>query len=141
MYCPHCGAALSESASFCRACGGEQIRQDIAAPAYTNRHLAGFSPKISDPAFSKYVKNANRWAAIFSIILAIAAVIGFYIAGEIGSEMDNPQSLYIGFGIGGMFFGDRDVSDIRQKTQYDLGRYSRGQEEQKENQTIRLWQG
>lgn len=33
MYCPHCGAALSESASFCRACGGEQIRQDIANSA------------------------------------------------------------------------------------------------------------
>lgn len=52
----------------------------------------------------KYVKNANRWAAIFSIILAVAAIIGFYIAGEAGVDnMENPQALYIGFGIGGMF--------------------------------------
>lgn len=69
----------------------------------TGPQLVGFSPKINDPAFQKYIKNTNRWAAIFSIILAIGAVIGFFIAGEVGTEMDNPQSLYIGFGIGGMF--------------------------------------
>lgn len=65
--------------------------------------MCGFSPRISDPAFSQYVKNSNRWAAIFSLILAVAAVSGFYIYGEIGLEMDNPEAIYIGFGIGGMF--------------------------------------
>jgi hypothetical protein len=65
--------------------------------------LVGFSPKITDPAFAKYVKDTNSWAAVFSIILAIAAVIGFYIAGDVGTEMDNPESLHIGLGIGGMF--------------------------------------
>jgi len=63
----------------------------------------GFSQRISDPAFARYMKNTNRWAAIFSVILAFAAVIGFYVAGETGSEMDNPESLYIGLAIGGMF--------------------------------------
>jgi hypothetical protein len=63
----------------------------------------GFSTKITDPAFAKYVKDTNSWAAVFSIILAIATVIGFYIAGEVGTEMDNPESLFIGLGIGGMF--------------------------------------
>ncbi|NMB34761.1 MAG: hypothetical protein GX989_00565 [Firmicutes bacterium] len=65
--------------------------------------LRGFSPRISDPAFAKYTKSSNRWSAIFSSILAVAAVVGFYIAGEVGSGMDNPGSLYIGFAIGGMF--------------------------------------
>jgi uncharacterized membrane protein len=66
--------------------------------------MHGFSPRISDPAFAKYIKNTNRWSAIFSIIVAIVAVIGFYIAGEKGAEgMDNPQSLFIGLGVGGMF--------------------------------------
>ncbi|HYF90812.1 MAG TPA: hypothetical protein VD969_01060 [Symbiobacteriaceae bacterium] len=63
-----------------------------------------FSPRIHDPAFARYVQNSNRWSAIFSVILAIAAVVGFYVAGEMdGAEMENPESLYIGLGIGGMF--------------------------------------
>ncbi|MCE5236731.1 MAG: zinc ribbon domain-containing protein [Clostridiaceae bacterium] len=102
MYCANCGTHLSESTSFCPACGSgiNQASQSAPQPA----SLRGFSPRINDPAFAKYVKNANRWSAIFSIILAVAAVIGFYIAGEAGTEgMSNPQSLYIGFGIGGMF--------------------------------------
>ena len=65
--------------------------------------LIGFSSKINDPAFSKYIKNTNRWSAIFSVIIAVAAIIGFYIYGETSSEMENPQALYIGLGIGGMF--------------------------------------
>ena len=65
--------------------------------------LIGFSNKINDPAFAKYLKNTNRWSAIFSIIIAFAAIIGFFIYGETSSEMDNPQALFIGLGIGGMF--------------------------------------
>ena len=101
MYCANCGTQISESTSFCPACGSgiNQASQTVLQSA----GLRGFSPRINDPAFAKYVKNSNRWAAIFSAILAVVAVIGFYIYGEVGTEMDNPGSLYIGFGIGGMF--------------------------------------
>ncbi|MBU7006565.1 hypothetical protein [Phosphitispora fastidiosa] len=81
--------------------GSKQSQTPQSTPQPAN--LRGFSPRINDPAFGKYIKNTNRWSAIFSIILAVGAVAGFYIAGEVGSEMDNPESLYIGFGIGGMF--------------------------------------
>jgi hypothetical protein len=30
-------------------------------------------------------------------------VVGFYIYGETSSDMENPQALFIGLGIGGMF--------------------------------------
>lgn len=64
----------------------------------------GYSSKISDPAFAKYMKNTNRWSAIFAVIVALAAVIGFTVAGEKGAEgMENPQAMFIGLGIGGMF--------------------------------------
>lgn len=62
-----------------------------------------FSNKINDPAFAKYVKNSNQWAVIFSLILAVVAIIGFFIYGETSSEMDNPQALFIGLGVGSMF--------------------------------------
>lgn len=64
----------------------------------------GYSKRIYDPAFALYLKNTKRWASIFSLILALGAIIGFYIYGETSSEMDNPQALFIGLGIGGMFF-------------------------------------
>lgn len=70
---------------------------------YSNGGSAGFSPKINDPAFAKYIKNTNRWSAIFSFVLAIIAVIGFFIYGETSSEMNNPEALFIGLGIGAMF--------------------------------------
>ena len=98
MYCSNCGSQLTENAKFCPGCGSAQ-----AAPVQTVLLNQGFSPRINDPAFAKYLKNTNRWSAIFSFILAIAAVIGFFIYGENSSEMDNPEALFIGLGIGGMF--------------------------------------
>lgn len=105
MYCQHCGTALPEGCRFCTSCGGAQSLQPrSAAPSGGALRLVGFSSRISDPAFAKYVRNSNLWAAIFSIVLAIAAIVGFAIAGERGVEgMSNPQSLYIGLAVGGMF--------------------------------------
>ncbi|MEA5060598.1 MAG: hypothetical protein EOM66_05225 [Clostridia bacterium] len=102
MYCKHCKTAMQEHARFCLTCG--QPAQKGQPPAQATAGLVGYSNKINDPAFAKYIKSSNRYAAIFSMILAAAALIGFYIAGEMGAEgMENPQSLYIGMGIGGMF--------------------------------------
>ena len=70
---------------------------------YTNNGLLGFSQKINNPAFSKYVKDTNRWSGYFSLGLAFFAVLGFYIYGETSTEMENPEALYIGLGIGSMF--------------------------------------
>lgn len=63
----------------------------------------GFSSRINDKAFESYVKNTNRWSVIFSVILSVASAVGFFIYGETSSEMENPQALFIGLGIGGMF--------------------------------------
>lgn len=99
MYCKHCGQELSTDARFCPACG----QAPTAAPVAVGAGQVGFSPRINDPAFAKYIKNSNSWSALFSLILAVVAIAGFFIYGETGSEMENPQALYIGFGIGGMF--------------------------------------
>jgi len=66
--------------------------------------MAGFSEKINDPVFAKYLKNTNRWAAIFAVGLAVVAVIGFTIAGALGVDnLENPQAFFQGLGVGGMF--------------------------------------
>lgn len=54
----------------------------------------GFSQKINDPAFAKYVKNTNSCSAIFKLILAVPSVSGYFIYGENSDEMKNPESLY-----------------------------------------------
>ena len=102
MYCKHCGTALPDDIHFCTGCG-TQIGEatDSRPPAGSGR--IGYSERIHDPAFARYLKNTNRWSAIFSMILAVAAVIGFSIFGDTGGEMENPQGLFICLGIGGMF--------------------------------------
>ncbi len=50
----------------------------------------GYSSKINDPAFKKYLNNTRCWSFMFSIIWAFIAVVGFYIYGEISDEMYNP---------------------------------------------------
>lgn len=92
MYCQFCASVISDQAKFCKFCGKSQEQKSI-----------GFSSKINDPAFAKYLKNTNRWSGIFAVIIALIAIVGFFIYGETSSEMENPQALYIGFGIGGMF--------------------------------------
>lgn len=79
---------------------------DAAGGARTAGSLGsiGYSPRIRDPAFANYQGSSGRGSAVFSLILAIMAIIGFYLAGEwSSSDMRNPQSLYIGLSIGGMF--------------------------------------
>lgn len=63
----------------------------------------GYSDKINDPAFKKYIRNNKQWAGIFSILLAVIVIASFTIYGHLSDEMDNPEALYIGFVIGGMF--------------------------------------
>src|SRR6056297_2552686 len=63
----------------------------------------GYSEKINDPAFKRYQKNANKYSLIFSLILCAITVVGFFIYGETSVEIENPQALYIGLGIGAMF--------------------------------------
>ncbi|MDD4924453.1 MAG: hypothetical protein PHF74_06430 [Dehalococcoidales bacterium] len=62
-----------------------------------------FSTKISDPAYSKYKKDSITWSFLFSFILFIIAVIGFPIYGNSTGELDWPESLFYGMGIGAMF--------------------------------------
>ncbi|MDD2306172.1 MAG: hypothetical protein PHP53_15830 [Prolixibacteraceae bacterium] len=68
-----------------------------------NNNRMGYSQKINDPAFAKYVKNANSYSGYFSLGLAFVAVLGFFINGEVSDNMENPESLFIGLGIGSMF--------------------------------------
>ncbi len=63
----------------------------------------GYSSRIEDPAFEQYLKNKRKWSLQFSLILAAAAVLGFYIYGAVSPDMDNPQAVLIGAVIGLMF--------------------------------------
>lgn len=102
MYCKHCGTVLSDDTRFCTCCGAQTDSAPSSQPAAEGGRI-GYSERIHDPAFARYLKNTNRWSAVFSMILAVAAVVGFTIYGETSREMENPQALFIGLGIGGMF--------------------------------------
>ena len=62
-----------------------------------------YSNKIYDQAFDKYLSNTKDWKFQFSLILAALAIAGFSLYGALSDEMDNPEALQIGLGIGLMF--------------------------------------
>ena len=104
MHCRYCGALITEEDIFCNTCGKEKFNIENSNKIQAPIKRIGYSDKINDPRFEKYVKNSNKAASIFSIALAIIAIVGFTIAGERNLDnLSNPQSMYIGFGIGGMF--------------------------------------
>jgi hypothetical protein len=102
MLCPNCGADSVKNIRFCTECGSP-IPEAALKQAPESRSLIGYSPLINDPAFARYMKNTKIWSLAFAAVLAVIAIVGFYIYGETSSEMDNPEALYIGLGIGGMF--------------------------------------
>lgn len=107
MYCRNCGTKSKDGEMFCSTCGYQmqQVQsQGKATVSHGQQNLVGFSTRINDPAFKKYVKNSNRYVVIFSLGLAIVAFFGFTLAGEMGwDNLENPMGIYIGMTIGGMF--------------------------------------
>lgn len=102
MLCPKCGSDSPKNIRFCTECGSP-ILEATDKEEKSGGNLIGYSARIKDPAFAKYIKNSKTWSYLFASILAVAAVVGFYIYGETSSEMENPEALFIGLGIGGMF--------------------------------------
>ena len=62
-----------------------------------------YSSKIYDEAFSKYTQNTKNWKFLFAVIIAAVAIAGFYLYGELSTEMDNPDAIYTGLVIGSIF--------------------------------------
>ena len=117
MFCRNCGNEIEEDDLFCLHCGFKLNEVHLNNSSHNN--LIGFSSKINDPAFEKYLKSTKQWSYIFSVIIAIIAIIGFAIYGFVSTEMDNPQALFIGLGIGGMFIliaVFQNISRARTKT-------------------------
>ena len=102
MFCKNCGAELADNASFCSNCGTAVISSQ-SDQQQNSTGLVGFSSKINDPAFAAYKKKSAIWTFIFTGILAIIAIVGFPIYGNMSGEVDWPGSLLYGFAIGGMF--------------------------------------
>ena len=92
-YCRHCGTRINKNETHC-------CQTNISKP---DSPKVGYSELIHDARFTQYIRHADQWALIFASILALCAIAGFTLYGIFSDEMDNPQALFIGLGIGGMF--------------------------------------
>ena len=81
----------------------------------TNNVSVGYSKKINDPAFSKYLESSHKWSMYFAFGLALIVSIGFFYYGATSNEMDNPEALFIGLGIGGMFVIIAFIQNLKRK--------------------------
>lgn len=116
MFCPNCGNEVSGIGSFCGRCGSALNTARSGNQQTAAMNLIGFSPKINDPAFSKYRKKSVTWSFLFAGILAIIAIIAFPIYGIKSGDVDWPQSLFYGMGIGGMFLVIALVQTLRKSS-------------------------
>jgi len=78
--------------------------------------MVGFSDKINDPMYENYRKKARKWSFLFAIILAIVAIVGFVVYGEISGQIKMPQSLFYGLGIGALFIVIALLQEVKRKT-------------------------
>jgi len=100
MFCPNCGNKVEKNLKFCESCGFEISKAtNPINPSETSS--IGYSQRINDPAFTRYIKHSNTWIVLFMLIISVIAIVGFYIYGE--SEGNNPESFYQGLFVGGMF--------------------------------------
>ncbi len=99
MYCEKCGQLIENNVKFCRICGTPVT---IQSPQSSIRPV-GFSDRINNQAFKLYKNKSKTWSIFFAFILAIIAVAGFMIYGNVSDEISYPNSLYYGLAIGGMF--------------------------------------
>lgn len=111
MYCGHCGEKIEGQVKFCPNCG-----QSIETQRSEQGGNLGYSSKINDPRFEKYLAKTGKWSMVFTFVIALIAIAGFYVAGEKdGSELSNPEALYIGLVIGGLFFFIGFSSNLKRK--------------------------
>jgi len=81
--------------------------------------LVGYSYKIKDPAFDKYVAATKRYAWIFAWIMFFIFTGSFTYYGATSSEMENPQAFFIGVGLGVMMLVIAFLMNLSRSLQKD----------------------
>jgi uncharacterized membrane protein len=103
MNCKNCGATLSGNARFCASCGADQSGGAQTGQTGGAQPLVGYSDKINDPLIVDTLKKMSKSSMLFTLALAVAAVIGFSVAGalEVGG-FALPSAFFFGLDLGGL---------------------------------------
>lgn len=103
MNCKNCGATLSGNARFCASCGADQGAGAQTGQTGGAQPLVGYSDKIHDPRIAAALKKMNKGGMVFTLVLAVLAVIGFSIAGALGAGgFELPSAFFFGLILGGL---------------------------------------
>lgn len=57
MYCNQCQTLLPKDSQFCLNCGSQLNQAEGGS--------MGYSQRIKGPFFARYMRDTNRWSAIF----------------------------------------------------------------------------
>jgi len=99
LYCLECGAEIPPNFNHCQKCGEKNRPETREEAGFTP---IGYSSRINSPEFGNYQKKFKKGSFIFTIILAVLALVGIPVYGGISGDIDFPYSIYYGAGIGGL---------------------------------------
>lgn len=103
MHCNNCGAALPGNVRFCTSCGADQGGDVQTGQTGGTPSLVGYSDKIYDPRIAATLKKMNKSGMVFTLVLAVVAVIGFSVAGALeAGGFELPSAFFIGLALGGL---------------------------------------
>lgn len=105
MYCTSCKKEIADDARFCEFCGAKV--EGHVHPTHNSldasTSLVGYSSKINDPAFDKYLSSTKKYGKLFGVALVVLLIVGFGIYGAFSDEMELTQALLIGGGLGAAY--------------------------------------
>ena len=125
MYCPKCGAKLSDDSLFCHACGSKLVNPSNVIQENNVRQQTYSAPPEYNSSLNKASEPGGKLAEIKDKLLTIICVLFFLVAGGVGKifgKMLFKKSLF-SF-IVGLLIGASIISSIQYLVVKKFGRWN-----------------
>lgn len=98
-FCPECGQAIEDRASFCTSCGARLSQPSASAGSVPGFPAPGFSSRVNDPEILASIEKTNKRSGKMLLLFLPAPILILAIYSLFSDEMELGQGLLIGAAI------------------------------------------